>query len=504
MRAAIYCRVSTERQDTIKEQKEACEKYIREKGWEWSEADFYKDVQSGLDADRPGWMALLAAVTEKRLDHVVVWAVDRFGREPADAFPAIRELNRLGAKLVSTQEGDDDFVVGLMLLLANKEDRRISERTKLKMKAAAQRGLWLSRPPIGYDLVEIPVELMTDEEKARTRRPKTLRPNDQAPAVARLFQRYARGAGYNDLRDDAKASGLTEALHHFRLQHLLRNVAYIGRVRYGVRPSGKFPKNGGEAEESVEADGLHPAIVDADTWAKVQERIGGNRAAQDGRVMRKYILTGLVRCGKCGARMCAFQRTRPSGRRYTYYRCQTRATTGTCGQGNVNGERLEATVKEALRPIILPALDPRVREVGDRLLRQLLDSAAKPHKKQNKRLEAERTRLEKRCATLLDELGDKTITREEYQQASARAKDRIAEIGRELAQGDGFDAEAAYRQITGWIADLDIPWPPTEDNHWRAILTGFVQEIRVRGPQDIDLDLREPYNRVRDRLLAVA
>ena len=77
MRAAIYARVSTTDQHNEIQVRELTE-YVARRGW--TLAKVYEDTVSGAKARRPGLDALMADARARRIDAVIVWKLDRFGR----------------------------------------------------------------------------------------------------------------------------------------------------------------------------------------------------------------------------------------------------------------------------------------------------------------------------------------------------------------------------------------------------------------------------------------
>jgi len=84
MKAAIYCRVSTEGQEqegtSLQTQLEACQKYCQVKGYEV--AYQLSEAWSGLSLERPRLEELREVVRSESIDYVVVYSLDRFSRDP--------------------------------------------------------------------------------------------------------------------------------------------------------------------------------------------------------------------------------------------------------------------------------------------------------------------------------------------------------------------------------------------------------------------------------------
>src|SRR4051794_30741324 len=116
MRAAIYARVSTERQErqqTIDSQLDALRAWARDAGHELSEAHVFRDEgYSGARLDRPGLDALRDAVRDREVDIVGVLAPDRLARRYAYQVLVLEEFRRVGCEIafynrtISNDPGD--------------------------------------------------------------------------------------------------------------------------------------------------------------------------------------------------------------------------------------------------------------------------------------------------------------------------------------------------------------------------------------------------------------
>ena len=130
-----YTRVSTVAQ-TITQQEDA----LKAAGV----TKFYSDTMSGARDDRPGLAELLAYVREG--DTVVVWKLDRLGRNLAHILATVKELTERGVTLVSVTDGIDSstaagrMMIGVLGSLAAYERELIQERTALKRAASRASG----------------------------------------------------------------------------------------------------------------------------------------------------------------------------------------------------------------------------------------------------------------------------------------------------------------------------------------------------------------------------
>lgn len=133
MKAAIYARVSTEKQ-TADMQLTDLRSYVQRMGWTAVE---YLESESSMKR-RPVFERMMTDARARKFDVVLVWAIDRFARSMKQFINAVLELNAAGVALtsitqnISTNQKDPmgQFVLGLFGLLAELERSIIVERVK--------------------------------------------------------------------------------------------------------------------------------------------------------------------------------------------------------------------------------------------------------------------------------------------------------------------------------------------------------------------------------------
>ena len=104
MRAAIYTRVSTDRQSDDSQLGELRD-YCQRRGW--TPAAEFRDVVSGAKFTRQGLDRLMADIRRRRLDVVVCFTLDRLGRSLPHLAQLVAELAAHGVALVCTSQGID-------------------------------------------------------------------------------------------------------------------------------------------------------------------------------------------------------------------------------------------------------------------------------------------------------------------------------------------------------------------------------------------------------------
>jgi DNA invertase Pin-like site-specific DNA recombinase len=110
----------------------------------------FSDSMSGAKDDRPGLVALMDYVRDG--DTVVVWKLDRLGRNTLHILETVRALTEHGVTLISTTDGIDSstaagrMVIGVLASMAEFERELIKERTALKRAASQANGTKFGRP----------------------------------------------------------------------------------------------------------------------------------------------------------------------------------------------------------------------------------------------------------------------------------------------------------------------------------------------------------------------
>lgn len=145
--AALYARVSTTDQ-TTKNQLRELRTYAKARGWTALE---YADTISGSTDSRPALDALLADARRRRIDVVVVWRLDRLGRNLRHLLTVVEEFTALGIAFVSLGEGIDcttpagKLQLHVLGALAEFERDRIRERIRAGIARARAEGTRIGR-----------------------------------------------------------------------------------------------------------------------------------------------------------------------------------------------------------------------------------------------------------------------------------------------------------------------------------------------------------------------
>ncbi|MBR0654604.1 recombinase family protein [Plastoroseomonas arctica] len=306
LRCAVYTRKSSEEGleqefNSLDAQREACEAYIRSQrheGWALLPALYDDGGLSGGSMNRPALQRILADVASGRVDLVVVYKVDRLTRSLSDFAKIVEVLDGHGASFVSvTQQFNTTTSMGrltlnMLLSFAQFEREVTGERIRDKIAASKRKGMWMGGSvPLGYDVRERRLVVNTTE----------------AERVRRIYRAYLDLGTVRLVKQRLAADGITgkagTPIGRGALFHLLQNRTYRGEVAH---------------RGDVHA-GQHEAIVEAELWEAVQQRLAEGRAdhRSGANAHHPSLLAGMI-ADTAGEAMAATHANK-GGRRYRYY-----------------------------------------------------------------------------------------------------------------------------------------------------------------------------------------
>ena len=277
-RCAVYTRKSSEEgleQDfnSLQAQREACEAFIKSQageGWRLVKTAYDDGGISGGTMDRPALQRLLSDIDEGRIDTVVVYKVDRLTRSLADFAKMVEIFDAHQVSFVSiTQQFNTTTSMGrltlnVLLSFAQFEREVTGERIRDKIAASKKKGMWMGGfCSLGYDIRDR--RLVVNQEESKL--------------VRHIYKRYLELGSVRLLKHDLDRRGIVSKIRISKsgarsggssfsrgaLYALLANPIYMGEIRH----------------KKVRHPGQHEAVVDRETWEKVQRRLR-DQTARDG------------------------------------------------------------------------------------------------------------------------------------------------------------------------------------------------------------------------------
>ena len=340
MRAALYVRVSTDRQQhaqTIEQQVTQLRAWVAARdGWTVREEHIFRDDgHSGARLDRPGLDALRDHAARAAFDVVLITVPDRLARNFVHQMVVLEELERRGVRVVFCDRplSDDPharLVTQIRGAVAEYERTLIADRMRRGRQARLRSGQLLpwTRAPYGYRL-----------HPERPRDPAALQIDPVAAVVvSELFAAYAAGGvTLHTLAAQLTARGVPTPTGRpiwrpTTIRNLLTNPAYKGQAASGrlrttparrrksaLEPIGKgMSTTAHPSEEWITVP--VPALVSAEQFDLVARRLAANQRSARRSTTHPYLLRGLVSCGVCRLSCSGVTRT-ATDTRYRYYRC---------------------------------------------------------------------------------------------------------------------------------------------------------------------------------------
>ncbi len=262
---------------------------------------------SGSTENRPEFKRMLELAEEGAIDLIITKSISRFARNTTVVLQRVRELKEIGVEVrfekenINTLSGDGELMLTVLSSFAQEESKNISENIKWAIRKKFERGELMINTErfLGYDKDKHGNLIINEEE---------------AEIVRRIFAEYLRGKGAFTIAKDLNASGIptvTDGIwQESTILNMLKNEKYKGDAilqKYYTPDHLKKAtvRNNGELD-SYYIENNHPAIISNMDWDNVQKELR-ERALAKGNVgdkskyQKRYPLTGMLYCGKCGA-----------------------------------------------------------------------------------------------------------------------------------------------------------------------------------------------------------
>jgi site-specific DNA recombinase len=410
MAVALYARVSTVRQAeqdlSIPDQLNQMREWCAAKGVLIAK-EYIEPGASATDDRRPIFQEMItdSTLNPAPFEAIIVHSLSRFFRDAISFGVYERKLDKYGIKIISiTQQTAEDASGQLARRVFSAFDeyqsQENSKHTSRAMKENARRGFFNgSRAPFGFKAVE------TEVLGNRGRRKRQLAVDEaEAAIVRRIFDLYLDGyegrrMGIKEIAKHLNARGQLMRGRPWAIQKVhkvLSDPVYRGEHYYNVIDARRGTKRPPAEWIPMKVE----PIIDAETFERVRQRRADRRpTAVPPRVLSSpVLLTGLLRCGDCGAAMTLT--TGKSGR-YRYYKCSRRVNKGNaqCASRNLRMELLDELVLSQLEGrVFTPA---KLREILTLARRQLRERTAADRQKLTL-LQAELRRADERLGRLYD------------------------------------------------------------------------------------------------------
>src|ERR1700759_373356 len=506
MRAAIYARVSTERQErqqTIDSQLDLLRAWARAADHVLSEDHVFRDEgYSGARLDRPGLDALRDAVRDREVDIVGVLTPDRLARKYAYQVLLLEEFRRAGCALafvnhaISDDPGDQ-LLLQIQGAVAEYERALLAERFRRGKLQKARAGQFIgAKAPYGYRYRPrqdgAAGRLEIDPAEAEIVRMLYDWLVSEGLTLRQILQRLNCGPWFPRC---GRRPWSPSTVHHILADPVYPGPAYVNRYEYRAakNPRSRKPNYSGKGCRQLRPREQWitvpvPALIDQDLWERAQAQLKRNAALSfRNNTRHNHLLRCLLTCGCCGLAMYGVIRPLDAaGRRRRCYRCRGKDCTLTareapCPRAEVNGEALDRVVWGHVRGLLG---DPQ------RLLAQFQDFALAADQEAARGAAAEhklRARLESLARAdqrLLDAYQAEVISLDELTERRGRlteqrqALDRQLETARTLRQNQ-ITAQAVATDLAAFCARLHSRLDEASFADRQAILQLVIERIIV-------------------------
>lgn len=319
---------------SIEGQLTVCRKYAKENNLNIV-AEYCDEHITGRNDQRPKFQKMLNDIkTKGGCKVVLVYALDRFGRNKAESAVNRLFLKKHGVTLVSATQKTSKNVDGTTNLdgillesvyegLAEYYSEELSQKVKRGQNESFEKNKYLGGTvPLGYKIVNKFFEI---EEST-------------AHIVRRIFNEYYDGLTVDKIIEGLKADGIKNSFNRDFSKHgimnILSNEKYIGNYVYGGRRH----------------DGVIPKIISPVLFEQARLRMEKNkRNPGSSKAKEPYLLSGKLFCGYCGSKMLGESGTSKTGAKHHYYKCYKQKRRQPCHKKVVVKDVLEdIVVKETI------------------------------------------------------------------------------------------------------------------------------------------------------------
>jgi site-specific DNA recombinase len=366
-RAALYARFSSDnqREESIEAQLRAMHDFCEKSGITVVR-EFCDHAKSATTDDRPEFQNMIDSAKGGDFDLAIVHKLDRFSRNRYDSAYYKRELKKSGVTLMSVLENLDDSPESIIL---ESVLEGMSEYYSKNLAREVMKGMRESAMECRYVGGFIPYGFQVNKETH-----KYYLNEYEAEAVRMAFRDVSDGVGYNEVLTHLNGMGYRTRLGNLftksTLYEMLRNEKYNGIYVFN-RASSKNESGrrnnhlSNPVEDMIRIPGGMPRVVDEETFARVQNIMGGRKhVSLNGGSLENYLLTGKLFCGLCGHRYVGNRQYSGRGKsKLVTYRCGHRHDTGAthCENKDVNCAYLEDFILKRIGEIVfdearIPAL----------------------------------------------------------------------------------------------------------------------------------------------------
>jgi site-specific DNA recombinase len=437
--AAVYARLSLDRTGdavSVDRQLQDCRDLAARRGWTVADQHVFEDRSRSAwqrSRKRPGWDALLKAIERGEIGAVIVWHGDRLARQPWDMETLIRLVEDRGLLIASPSgerdlgNADDRFIIRIEVAAQCRESDSTARRVRRAREEEAKAGKRHGFEPYGW------------------------RSAVEGEVVREIVRRLLAGVSLRTIKADLNERGLrtprggqwTET----QVRQIARRASNAGlRTHRGV----------------VVGKGEWPPLVTEDEYDRIVRLLSEPARKTTTGASRKWLLSGIATCGKCGGSM---RRAKVTDKRAHIYRC----------------ERLDSSLlAEPLEDFVLELIERRLAKPDAAAVHE---PGGDQHEKLTLKLDDLRSRLDR----LAEDYVEGILDRQQVKAAGDRLREQIADTESDLRDAERREASLVHRGVD--VRALSV-------EQQRSLIKGLlrltIQPSTLRGGQTRAFD----YDRV--------
>lgn len=341
MNLVAYARYSSDnqREESITAQLRAIHKWAEDNG-HTIEKEYIDEALSAKTDKRPNFLQMIEDSKISDWDGVVVHKLDRFSRNRYNSAVYKKILKSTGKRLYSVLERLDDSPESIIMesLLEGMNEYYSANLAREVKKGLKENALVCKHnggiPPLGYGVDKNLHYYIIEKE---------------ASAVRLIFDKFMQGFSYIEICKELKLKGFkTKTGKDFApnsIHDIIRNEKYTGVYIYGYGSRAK--KRGKPNEDIIRIENGMPIIIDVSTFDSVQEKLKGRKHMGGAyKAKQTYILSGLIKCGKCGHTYIGASKSKTR----IVYECSGKKTTD-CNNSYIRKDFIEKAVIDKLKNI---------------------------------------------------------------------------------------------------------------------------------------------------------
>lgn len=362
MKVALYARVSSDQQadknNSIPSQLRLLHEYALKRNMTVYK-EYIDEAESALSTDRPAFLEMISETKKKfpPFQAILVWKLSRFARNRQDSIVYKAMLKKRGVEVISISEPIDNTPQGQLMegmievidefysaVLGQETLRGLIENTRKGYRNGGY-------ATFGYKNIHVYDEKNIQRTKYEIN-------ESEARTVRLIFELYTKGNGLKNIVTYLNKNG-----HKPRsggnwgkstVAAVLRNESYIGWTVFNKRDKKTYGKQFKPKDQWIIIKNTHEPIISEELFNKTQKLIEKRQPKnQPAQVSAStYLLSGLMRCGKCNSSYGVTGYGRD--KKYAYYNCITYSKKGkdVCSGYRVRADELDIEVINRVKTLL--------------------------------------------------------------------------------------------------------------------------------------------------------